>query len=369
MTAQATDLNGYVEIKGNPISKVGVFPYMGKEIGAPDPDRIYRVYRPAEELSNPETIASFKLMPLVDEHSMLGSEDDGLTPAEKKGVQGVIGEDVYFDAPYLRGNLKFYSEAAKNLVSTRTKRELSPGYRCTYEFTSGAFDGEQYDAIQRSIRANHLALVEEGRTGPDVAVLDSMRFALDSNQLKEAVMADEMNGGGESLAKIKELLDQLKPMLEAVGMKLEAEPVESIADEEPVKEEAADEEAEVVVEEKAEDKSDSEAMDAMRKEMAEMRKQLATAQDSGLFIAQIADRDAMASKLSQFVGTFDSAKMTPSQVAEYGVKKLGIPCQKGQERTALDAWMHGRTPDHKKATFAADSGSNVVDINKLWKGA
>lgn len=373
MTAQAVDLNGYVEIKGNPISKVGVFPYLGREIGAPDPDRVYSVYRPASELSDPECIDSFRLMPLVDEHSMLGSEDQGLTPAEKKGVQGVIGEDVYFDAPYLRGNIKIYSEAAKGLVSSNTKRELSPGYRCIYDFTPGAFDGEQYDAVQRTIRANHLALVEEGRTGPDVAVLDHMRFALDSNQLKEAVMADEMTGGGESLAKIKDLLDQLKPlmaeqkevaaMLAELGMGGEVVS-EAVSDEEEAKVEEMVEDEEVVVEDaKDEEKT---AMDAMRKELAAVRKQLATAQDSGAFINQIADRDALASKVSQFVGTFDHARMTPVQVAEYGVKKLGIPCEKGSERIALDAWMHGRKPEHQKIVFAADSSAKAVDLGNLW---
>lgn len=376
MTAQAVDLNGYVEIKGNPISKVGVFPYLGSEIGAPESDRVYRVYRPAEELSDPETIASFRLMPMIDEHSMLGGEDQGLTPAERKGVQGVIGEEVYFDPPYLRGNLKLYSEAAKGMVRSGIKRELSPGYRCKYDFTPGAFNGEQYDAVQRMIRANHLALVEEGRTGPDVAVLDSLRFALDSNQLKEAVMADEMTGGGESLAKIKELIDQLKPLLaeQAEAQALLAELglggiVEEVAETNTETEEVIDQEK---IEVKAEDEEkveavaeDKEAMDAMRKQLKALEAKLATAQDSGNFIAQIADRDALASKVSAFVGTFDHARMTPEQVAAYGVQKLGIPCQKGQERTALDAWMHGRTPDHQKPTFAAGS-AKVVDLNKLW---
>lgn len=373
MTAQAVDLNGFVEIRGNPISKVGVYPYLGSEIGAPEPDRIYRVFRPAEELSHPDAIASFRLMPLVDEHSMLGSEHDGFTPAERKGVQGVIGEEVYFDPPYLRGNLKLYSEAAKHMVRSGLKRELSPGYRCTYDFTPGAFDGEAYDAVQRTIRANHLALVTEGRTGPDVAVLDHMRFALDSNQLQEAVMADENMGGGESLAKIKALIEELKPLLaeQAEANALLAELglgglVEEVAETEEV---VVDEMEEVKVEETVDEDKTAEAMDAMRKQIKALEEKLSVAQDSSVFIGQIADRDAMAAKLSQFVGTFDHAKMTPAQVAEYGVKKLGIPCVKGSEKVALDAWMHGRTPEHHKPTFAADSSAKVVDIQKLWKEA
>src|SRR5690554_3928966 len=80
------DINGWAEIKGNPLSKVGVFPYSGAQI-SPDlgPDKIYYVYRPEEELNNQETIDSFKLIPWTDDHTMLGKSDEGLTPAELKG--------------------------------------------------------------------------------------------------------------------------------------------------------------------------------------------------------------------------------------------------------------------------------------------
>ena len=48
----------------------------------------------------------------------------------------------------------------------------------------------------------------------------------------------------------------------------------------------------------------------------------------------------------------------------HGVRKLGIPCAKGTERIALDAWLHGRTPERKKAGIAQDG--KAVDIMKLW---
>lgn len=371
MSAQTTDINGYVEIKGNPLSKVGVFPYLGREIGAPEPDRIYKVYRPEEELSSPETIASFKLMPLVDEHAMLGDEADGFTPAERKGLHGVIGEDVYFDAPYLRGNLKIYSESAKGLVKSGTKRELSPGYRFKLDPTPGTFNGEAYDAIQREIRANHLALVEEGRTGPDVAVLDTAGHlcALDSQLLKEAVtMADEIkpasDGTGQDVdlkAQIKAILAELKAEEEVkeageeLGMGGDAptDPAATPAAEDPAAKAASDETAK--------------AMDALRKQVADLTAKLSTAQDSGAVIANIAARDALYAKVSPFIGAFDHASMTADALAAYAVKKIGLTVAAGQEVVALDAWLHGRTPDSKKPAFAADSGAAVVDLNTLWK--
>jgi len=59
--------------------------------------------------------------------------------------------------------------------------------------------------------------------------------------------------------------------------------------------------------------------------------------------------------------------MTADALAAYAVKKLEVPAKAGTERVALDAWLHGRTPDLNKPTFAADSGGKVVSLNQLWK--
>lgn len=381
MSARHTDINGFVTIKGNPISKEGVFEYSGAQIGHEDADRIFKVYRPGEELADPECIESFKLLPFINEHTMLGSEDNGLTPPERKGVEGMIGEDVYYDAPYLRGTLRIVSESLKNALAGG-KVELSPGYRCVYEMTPGVFNGERYDAIQRKIRGNHLALVDEGRTGPDVAVLDKMTFTVDSATLKEAVMAEEMKDkeGSGGLDRIKALIEELKPLLaeqaEAqallaeLGMEPkveekeeefdsdEAAPVAPVASDEDPAAPAADED---VTAAKDEDPKAA-ALDQALREIKALKRQVA-AMDSKL-VSGIADRDALATKLSEFVGTFDSARMTAEQVAQYGIQKLGIPCAKGTERIALDAWLHGRTPERHKPAIAQDGKG--VDLFKIW---
>ena len=138
--------NSFIEIKANPISKVGVFSYSGRAIGADDPDKIYNVYRPEEELNNQETIDSFKLIPFVDDHTMLGGQ---YTPAEEKGVHGVLGEEVSFKDGYLLANLKIFSNKVRDLINSG-KKELSAGYRCVYEKASGVWNGKSYDYIQRN---------------------------------------------------------------------------------------------------------------------------------------------------------------------------------------------------------------------------
>ena len=215
---RSRDINGYLQIKDNPLSKVGIFDYLGSEIpGAPNPNQIYKVYRPAEELSRQETIDSFKLMPFIDDHEILG--DRGM-PAERKGIQGTIGEQVYFDDPYLRGNIMIPSSAAQTLINNG-KTELSPCYGCDWVAGDGMFNGQPYQYTQRNIIANHLALVDEGRTGPDVAVQDSRSFSIDSSRLLP------MEFTPEQLAQLKALIAEM------MGTKT--------GDEDPVKDPAKDE--------------------------------------------------------------------------------------------------------------------------------
>lgn len=345
-TARQLDQNGYLTIANNPLTKVGVFPYRGSEIGAEDPDKIYYVLRPEEELNNPETIDSFKLVPFVDEHEWLGENG---TPAEKKGIQGTIGEHVYYDAPYLRGNLRILSESVKNRIDSG-KIELSAGYSCAYEPQSGTFNGQHYDYIQKNIRANHLALVEKGRSGADVAVLDSITFTFDTAELIQMTLE-------ELLAAIGALSDEDKAALLA---KLNPPAEDEQQEEKPNGVSSTDEQQKPVQDEPPfVEPENNGAAEALAETVAALAEKVA-AQDSAALIKEIAMRDSLAKRTSEFVGTFDHSAMTVQEVAEYGAKKLGIKCAKGYETIALDAWLQGRVPAR-----AQDSATEIKPKN-LW---
>lgn len=347
-TARKKDQNGYLTIAGNPLTKVGVFPYRGSEIGAPDPDKIYYVFRPEEELNNPETINSFKLVPFVDEHEWLG---DGGTPAEKKGIQGTIGEHVYFDAPYLRGNIRILSESVKNRINNG-KIELSAGYSCAYEPSAGTFNGQHYDYIQKNIRANHLALVDKGRSGADVAVLDSLKFTFDTAELIQMTLEELLTAIAALSDEDKAaLLAQLNPPAEDEQEEEEPEGGSSTDEDPPTEDEP-------IVEPVAEPEGNG-AAEALAETVAELAEKIA-AQDSASLIKEIAMRDSLAKRTSEFVGSFDHSAMTTQEVAEYGTKKLGIKCAKGYETIALDAWLQGRVPAR-----AQDSATEIKPKN-LW---
>ncbi len=413
MSKRQTDVNGYLLVRDNPITKVGVFSYLGSEIGAPDADRVYRVYRPQEELENPETIASANLVPWIDEHEFLGV--DG-TPAEKKGVQGTTGESARFEYPYLRNSIRAYSDFMKNLID-RGKVELSPSYRCRYEFSEGVFDGMQYDAIQRDIRFNHLASVKEGRTGPDVAVQDCLTITYDSAEFINMEITPEMEQALRALIE-KILAEQAAavsdndPKKEAVtDADLPAATGAVTAEEKDAVEETAAaaeqatsavESATAAIEEvtaalaeveaaaeavKAAPTADSrKALDAALAKLGAAKNQIAAraadaqvrgmigtlqtqvkANDANAVIKQIAERDELVKRVTPFIGAFDSALLVSADhVAKYAVKKLGLKAQDGAELAVLQGYLQAAKSDAEKIVGDSKTVRAEDTAAKVW---
>lgn len=358
-SARVVDNNGFVTIRRNPLSKVGVYPYAGKSIPGADPNSVVMVYRPAEELSDPATIESFKLTPWVNDHTMIGSGVPGGVPAERKGVHGVIGEEVFFEGDTLYGNLKLFSEEQANRINDG-KTPLSLGYRCRYEYAPGVYNGQSYTHVQRSIRGNHLASVNDGRMGPEVAVLDHFSFTLDAKDVE--TMADEKvpakdaaptDGGGEmTIAELTAAVKAIAPQMAAFKEAIDAlcnpaaatPPAEDGTKPAPAPVDAA-------------------AMDAAISERVE----------SGVAkaLANIKSRDALAGKLSHHVGAFDHADMTHADVVKYGIEKLGIKgVPAGQEAVYLDAFIAARpVPTRAAMAAAAMDGTDNGETPSFLKDA
>jgi len=380
-TARKEDLNGYITVENNPISRSGVFQYLGSSIGAPEPGKVYNVYRPAEEFT-PETIDSFKLLPIVDDHTMLGPREDGLTPAELKGVHGTTGEQVEFRDGVLYAPIKVFSETLANLIESG-KTALSLGYRCVYQKASGIFDGQMYDYIQRNLRGNHLALVDAARC--DVAVLDHHmafdHFDLALDNSKEKTMAEENNALEDRLKKAEDWIagrmakdaeeekakeEEKKKAEDEAACK---EQMAKDAEEEAKKKEAEDkkardemtEEEKAKADKKAEDK-ENQGMDAAeigRLVDEKVKSALQAAMDSQprvthkSLLSEVARSKALANELSKFVGTFDHSDMTLQEVSRYGIDKLGLTCPAGHEETALNVYFAAKKPS--TIGFALDS--------------
>lgn len=167
--SKIVDENGFWIIKKNPISKEGVFPYLGHTISADcEPNKVYKVYRSGKTLKESVPTWDNPPKPFIEDHEMLG---EGFTAVDDRHVQGVISNPVYEDG-VLYADIAVYSESLKEAIENG-KKELSLGYFCKYKKESGVFDGEEYDYVQEDMVGNHIALVDAGRCGSDVKVFDS----------------------------------------------------------------------------------------------------------------------------------------------------------------------------------------------------
>lgn len=352
-SARHIDINDFLTVKRNPISRAGVFQYLGSSIGGDaDPNQVYNVYRPASTLSDPEAIESFKLIPIIDDHTMLGPREKGMTPAEEKGQHGTTGEQVEFDpeTKILYSNLRVPSEAMKREIEDG-KIDLSLGYRCAYKKSSGFFEGMPYHYIQTDMRGNHLALVDEARC--NVAVLDH-RFTYDSRDAvsiktgdtmaddkepKEAEMKDKETSLEDVHSFIKKnapMWDKIKEMMTPAeeAKKEDISPSGSISADGDMDDEGEGEDAD-------EPKKDDEKGKGMDK--AQVTR---IAQDEAqklfspkAFFAAAAERDQLVNAVKPFVGVFDAADKTVDEVAAYALKKLGITVKAGDERATLNGFI------------------------------
>ena len=346
------DANGWVTYPDNPISKEGVFPYLGKTLiaaGFPglDPDTAYPVYRPGEELARQETIDSFKLVPWIINHTHLG---EGAADTDRTGIGGIVGEQVYYRDGVLYGNLKVFGNAQKQAIYKDGLKELSIGYTAKFDRTPGMWQGESYEFIQRGIMGNHLASVRDGRSGPDIRVFDAKEIAMDEETKARLDKLDMQIGELMALVKAKVEKDA-KAADEGEGGEGEGgekKPDETKAADEgeggekkPDETKAADEGEETIA---------AKVEDALPRALAALRR-----------------RDALATQVAQRVGVFDHADMTEKQVAEYAAKKMGVEFAATPD--TLRAYLHGLGQQHAaSAVKIGDSGNDTPAVPKFLHG-
>lgn len=149
------------------VARTGVQEYLGREIGMPERD-IVRVYRPGAEVFSDATLGSFAHRPVTVEHP----REPVTAENWKQHAVGQTADEVGAEGRFIRVPLMVADAAAIKAIEDG-KRELSAGYTCDLDWTAGETpEGEAYDAIQRNIRANHVAIVAAGRAGPECRIGD-----------------------------------------------------------------------------------------------------------------------------------------------------------------------------------------------------
>lgn len=157
-----------------------------------------REFRPPEE--NQKAIAEFGLASLTLEHPT-GLVDESNGDRLRKGIS--LQTPRYVVVPgkggFVTGQIAVMSRDAQDAVRRGDASEISAGYKCRIEETPGVWfnpatgQSERYDAIQRDIKVNHIALTRMGRAGPSVKVLG--RF--DSADLEDNDLAYQVDAAQE----------------------------------------------------------------------------------------------------------------------------------------------------------------------------
>ena len=149
------------------VARTGIQQYLGSEVGRPDIP-IVRVYRPPEEVFSRDAMHSYAHRPITVEHP-----SKMVDASTWKGVAaGQTGEDVVRDGECVRVPLLLMDAAAIKAYESG-KRELSMGYSAEIVFEDGMTpDGQPYDAVQKQLRMNHLALVDRARGGAELRIGD-----------------------------------------------------------------------------------------------------------------------------------------------------------------------------------------------------
>ncbi len=157
-------------------------------------------YRPPDEAFRADSLDTFTGVPLTNGHPPPNPNLHGaqLLDAENTRdfqVGHVVGTPRR-DGDMVRADMLITDAAA--IDDLRAGRaQLSCGYLADVDPTPGVTpDGQHYDAIQRNVRGNHVALVAEGRAGPQA------RVRVDSLEM-EPVASTHGQGDRPMLTKIK----------------------------------------------------------------------------------------------------------------------------------------------------------------------
>lgn len=163
--------------------------YKGSEMGHPELETI-RVYRPEDSVFDKKSMATMAYRTITLDHppEMVNSSN------WKKYSVGISGGDVARDGDCIRVPLTVMDGDAIKAIRAG-KAELSVGYISDISWESGKTpSGEVFDAVQKNIRANHIAIVAQARGGPKLRLGDNIGDDdMPDNRVTATILVDGIN--------------------------------------------------------------------------------------------------------------------------------------------------------------------------------
>ncbi len=165
------------------VTSTGIFEYKNRD------GSIRRELRLPEEVFDPASLESYEGKPVIVTHAAGYVSKENV---EQEYIGTVLSKG-YQDGEHVRAKIIIHNTGSLDCGL----RELSLGYKTETDETPGEWQGQPYDAIQRNIRINHLALVANARAG------DSARLNLDGGNPE--------NKGGTQMSRISSRADGFTP--------------------------------------------------------------------------------------------------------------------------------------------------------------
>ena len=166
-SSRLVDTKDGLLVKDAIICRAMVLDYQGK-----------KVLKSPEELAR--SMSTMQRMMITNEHPRARVIMD---PSEIKGK--ILPETVRLDNDVAVGDMLITDKALADEVRDG-KRDLSPGYFADIIEESGIFNDEPYEAVQKKVLYDHLAVVKKGRCArPVCGILDSINSDSETELMEE----------------------------------------------------------------------------------------------------------------------------------------------------------------------------------------
>lgn len=181
---QLDSQTGFLKATNVPIARVGVFPYRKSD------GQIAMEAKLPQELLADGTVSSADEKPITNDHPLELVTRDNVS----KYMKGFTASNAHVENNNLKVDMTIFDNDLINAIQNG-KQELSIGFQTDVIPKPGTFQGTAYDAIQKNIQINHVAVVDRGRAGHSVRITG------------DSAMMDTSTQGGNSMDTTKVMLD------------------------------------------------------------------------------------------------------------------------------------------------------------------
>jgi len=167
------------------ITRAGVYQYKLND------GRVVNQFRPPSEVFSDATITSMKMLPITNEHPPQKLVNSRTAKALSVGH---LGETIVNENNRNMWITMLVTDSQSIEEVKGGKRQLSAGYTADLVEENGVFEGQSYTHVQKNIRGNHVAIVQNGRMG-DIASItldgsDAVQILI--NNLEQINMSENL---------------------------------------------------------------------------------------------------------------------------------------------------------------------------------